>query len=60
MPQRPSVSFLSYSDEPRPTARETLVVRRLGRVALAAWAAAIYLVYWLAQVGLGVARVSGR
>ena len=42
------------------TARDTVVVRRLGRLALAAWAAAIYVVYWLAQLGLGVARVSGR
>ena len=60
MPQRPSASFLSYSDEPRATARDAVVVRRLGRLALAAWAAAIYVVYWLAQVGLGVARVTGR
>jgi hypothetical protein len=40
--------------------RDPVVVRRLGRLALAAWAVAIYVVYWLAQLGLGVARVSGR
>ena len=60
MSQRPNASFLSYSDEPRATAREPIGVRRIGRLALAAWAAAIYVVYWLAQLGLGVARVSGR
>jgi hypothetical protein len=59
MPQRPSASYLSYS-EPRATARDTVVVRRLGRLALAAWAAAIYVVYWLAQLGPGVARVGGQ
>ena len=60
MSQRPNASFLSYSDEPRATAREPIGVRRIGRLALAAWAVAIYVVYWLAQLGLGVARVSGR
>jgi len=59
MPHKPSASFPSYLER-RATLRDAVVARRLGRVVLVAWAAGIYVVYWLTQLGLGVGRVGGR
>ena len=59
MPPQRSASFPSYFEEAA-TRRETVTTRRLARLALALWAAAIYVVYWLAQLGLGIARSGGR
>jgi hypothetical protein len=57
MPHKPSASFPSYFERRAPL-RDAVVARRLGRVVLAAWAAGVYIAYWLTQLGLG--RVGGR
>ncbi len=51
MPPRASVSFPSSTEEEGGV--RLVLGRGLARVALAAWAALVYLVYWLGQAGLG-------
>jgi hypothetical protein len=41
-----------YIEETRAPVRDAAGFRRLGRLALVAWAAIVYLVYWLGQLGL--------
>jgi hypothetical protein len=51
MQQRRSVSFPSYIDgvEAAPDAARAW---RLARLALGAWAAVVYVIYWLGELGL--------
>ena len=49
-PER-SDSFPSYIDGARPSGRDALRIRRVARLVLVGWAAAVYLVYWLGQLG---------
>jgi len=50
MQQRPSVSFPSYIDEGAVPAAAG--AWRVVRLALGAWAAVVYVIYWLDQLGL--------
>jgi len=51
MPPRRSASFPVHIEETAAAARAQAVDRRATRLALAAWAAAIYLLYWLGYLG---------
>jgi hypothetical protein len=51
MQPRRSVSFPSYIDGTA-TAPDAAGARRFGRLALGAWAALVYLIYWLGELGL--------
>ncbi len=51
MPPRRSASFPLYFDDIAAAARARAGSRRMARLALAAWAAAVYLVYWLGYLG---------
>ena len=52
MQPRRSASFPLYIEETAAVARDALRARRLGALAVAAWAAGIYLIYWLEQLRL--------
>jgi len=49
---RPSASFPSSTDKPEVAGRGGVGVEAIVRLALGAWAAAVYLVYWLGYLGL--------
>ena len=51
MQPRRSASFPSFIDETT-AAADAAGARRLGRVALVAWAALVYVIYWLGELGL--------
>ena len=51
MPPRRSASFPLHIEETAAAARAQAVDRRATRLALAAWAAAVYLLYWLGYLG---------
>jgi hypothetical protein len=51
MPPRRSASFPLYIDDTAVVTRTVVRARRLGRLALVAWAAAVYVVYWLLETG---------
>jgi hypothetical protein len=52
MPPRRSVSFPLYIEESAAAARDAARTRRLVRLGLVAWAALVYLLYWLGQLGM--------
>ena len=52
MPPRRSTSFPLHFDDPAAGAPARAGSRHTARLALAAWAAAAYLVYWLGYLGL--------
>jgi hypothetical protein len=53
MPPRRSASYPLYIEETVSVARAVARARWLGRLAVAAWAVAVYVAYWLGQLGSG-------
>jgi hypothetical protein len=52
MPLRRSASFPLYIEETATAALARAGTRRVARLALAGWAAAVYLLYWFGYLGL--------
>jgi len=52
MPPQRSAAFSLYIDDTAAAARALAGTRRTARLALAAWALAVYLIYWLGYLGL--------
>jgi len=52
MPPRPLASFPSSAEQRDAVESERAAVLRLARLALGAWAALVYVIYWLGYLGV--------